>query len=271
MIYPIWFCIIGAFSDGQDYMRGNIYLWPRKITMHNFQALFYERQILDAFRVTVLKCVIGTVTSLLFTTIVAYGMTRPALKFKNFYIAFIMFTMFFSGGMIPYFVLIKNLKLYNRFLVYIIPTLFSVWNMIIIQSFLREIPASLIEAAKIDGYNEYAILFRIIIPLSTPVLSAIALFTVVGHWNSYFDSMLLTSSSSLQTIQYYLKKVITDPAMSNQMGREAAMQLPEAARRITPQTIKLAAMTVTAVPVMVIYPFMQKYFAKGMMIGSIKG
>jgi putative aldouronate transport system permease protein len=179
--------------------------------------------------------------------------------------------MFFSGGLIPYFVLIRDIKLYNTFWVYIIPSLFSVWNMIIIQSFIRELPQALTEAAKIDGYGEYAILFRIIIPLSGPVLAAIALFTVVGHWNSYFDSMMLTSSPALQTIQYYLKKVITDPSMSSGMGRQAAQQLPESAMRITPQTIKLAAMAVTALPVMAIYPFMQKHFVKGMMIGSIKG
>jgi putative aldouronate transport system permease protein len=271
MIYPMWFCVIGGLSDGQDYMRGGIYFWPRKITFSNVQALFFEPVILDAFRVTVLKCVIGTVTSLLFTTIVAYGMTRQYLKFKNFYIAFIMFTMFFSGGMIPYFVLIRDLHLYNNFLVYIIPGFFSVWNMIIIQSFLRELPMSLIEAAKIDGLGEYSILFKIVIPLSGPVLAAIALFTVVGHWNAYFDSMLYTSSPSLQTIQYYLKKVITDPSMSGSMGQQAAQQVPEAARRITPQTIKLAAMAVTAIPVIVVYPFLQKYFAKGVMIGSVKG
>jgi len=271
MIYPLWFCVVGAFSEGQDYMRGGVYLWPRKFTTMNVRSLFFEPVILDAFRVTVLKCVVGTVTSLLFTTIVAYGISRPALRFKNFYIAFIMFTMFFSGGLIPYFVLIRNLGLYNTFLVYVIPGLFSVWNMIIIQSFLRELPVSLIEAAKIDGYHEYGILFRIVIPLSTPVLAAIALFTVVGHWNSYFDSMLYTSAPGLQTIQYYLKKVITDPSMSTSMGTQAVQQLPDVARRVTPQTIKLAAMMVTALPVTVIYPFLQKYFVKGVMIGSVKG
>ncbi|MDR1905040.1 MAG: carbohydrate ABC transporter permease [Treponema sp.] len=271
MIYPIWYCFIGAVSEGQDYMRGGVYLWPRKFTLNNLQSLFFEPVILAAFRVTIFKCIIGTGTALLFTTIVAYGMTRPNLKFKKFYIAFIMFTMFFSGGMIPYFILIRNIRLYNTFWVYIIPTLFSVWNMIIIQSFIRELPAALLEAAKMDGYGEYSILFRIVIPLSTPVLAAITLFTVVGHWNSYFDSMMYTSSPALQTIQYYLKKVITDPSMTTSMGSSAVMQLPEIARRITPQTLKLAAMAVTALPVMLIYPFLQKYFVKGMMIGSVKG
>ncbi|MDR3170302.1 MAG: carbohydrate ABC transporter permease [Treponema sp.] len=271
MVYPLWFCIVGAFSEGQDYMRGGVYFWPRKISLLSIQSLFFESVIVDAFKVTVLKCVVGTVTSLLFTTIVAYGISRPNLKFKNFYIPFIMFTMFFSGGLIPYFILIKNIGLYNKFAVYVIPGFFSVWNMIIIQSFLRELPVSLLEAAKIDGYHEYGILFRIVIPLSTPVLAAIALFTVVNHWNSYFDSMLYTSSPALQTIQYYLKKVITDPSVSTNLGNQAAQQLPELVRRVTPQTIKLAAMMVTALPVTIIYPFLQRYFVKGVMIGSVKG
>jgi putative aldouronate transport system permease protein len=271
MLYPMWFCIIGAFSDGQDYMRGGVYFWPRRITFANIQALFFEPVILNAFKITVLKCVLGTLSSLLYTSIAAYGMTRPNLKFKKFYIAFIMFTMFFGGGMIPYFVLIKNLRLYNNFLVYIIPGLFSVWNMIIIQAFIRELPVSLIEAAKIDGCNEYSILFTVVMPLSAPVLAAVALFTVVGHWNSYFDSMLYTSSPSLQTIQYYLKKVITDPALSNNMGARSAQQIPESARKITPQTIKLAAMMVTSLPIIAVYPFLQKHFVKGVLIGSVKG
>lgn len=271
MVYPMWYSIIGGLSNGQEYMRGGVYLLPRDITLENFKALFYDNTIYSAFIVTFLKSTIGTITSLIFTTIVAYGITRPNLKFKNFYIPFIMFTMFFSGGLIPYFLLINNIKLYNTFWVYIIPTLFSVWNMIIIQSFLRELPESIYESARIDGAGEYRILFSIIMPLATPVLAAIALFTFVGHWNSYFDSMMYTSSDSLQTIQYYLKKVITDPSMANSMGTQAAQALPDSVNKITPKTIKLAAMTITALPVVVIYPFLQKYFAKGVTIGAVKG
>lgn len=271
MIYPLWFIIIGAFNEGQDYMRGGVYLWPRKFTLDNFKAVFFERAIVDAFMVTVLKCLIGTITSVFFTALVSYGITRPGLKLKKIYIPFIMFTMFFGGGLIPYFILIKDLKLYNTFWVYIIPGLFSVWNMIIMQSFFRELPDSLIESAKIDGAGEYKIFFHIILPLSKPVLAAIALFTVVGHWNSYFDSMMYTSSPQLQTIQLFLKKVITDASVSQSLGVQAAQVVPESAAKITPQTIKLAAMTVTALPIVAVYPFLQKYFVKGVMIGAVKG
>ena len=271
MAYPLWYIIIGAFNEGKDYMRGGVYLWPRVWSMDNFEAVFRDNSILGSFAVTIAKCIVGTVTSVLFTCLVSYGLCRPNLKFKKIYIPFIMFTMYFSGGLIPTFLLINNLGLYNSFWVYIIPTLFSVWNMIIIQSFIRELPEALIESAKIDGASEYRIFFQIIIPLSKPVIAAISLFTIIGHWNSYFDSMMYTSDVALQTIQLYLKKVITDPSVSASMGAQAARVVPEAAARITAQSVKLAAMTVTAVPVIAVYPFLQKYFVKGMTIGAVKG
>lgn len=183
----------------------------------------------------------------------------------------IMFTMFFGGGLIPYFLLMRDLGLYDTFWVYIIPSLFSVWNMIIIQSFMRDLPQALFESARIDGAREYRIFFQLVLPLSKPVLAAIALFTCVGHWNSYFDSMMYTASDSLQTIQLFLKKVITDPAFSNSVGGQAAANIPDQAYKITPRTVKLATMMVTAMPIVAIYPFLQKYFVKGIMIGAVKG
>lgn len=271
MIYPLWYCAVGSFSEGQDYIRGGVYFWPRKFTLANYTAIFYDNTIVNAFQVTVLKCVIGTVTSLLFTSIVSYGMIYPKLKFKNFYIAVIMFTMFFGGGLIPYFLLIQQIGLYDSFWVYIIPSLFSVWNMVIIQSFMRELPQALFESARIDGAREYRIFFQLVIPLSKPVLAAIALFTFVGHWNGYFDSMMYTSSQSLQTIQLFLKKVITDPAFSKSVGSQAAATIPDQAYKITPRTVKMATMIVTALPVVMVYPFLQKYFVQGIMIGAVKG
>ncbi|MEF9880591.1 MAG: carbohydrate ABC transporter permease, partial [Clostridia bacterium] len=148
---------------------------------------------------------------------------------------------------------------------------FSVWNMIIIQSFMRDLPQALFESARIDGAREYRIFFQIVIPLCQPVLAAIALFTFVGHWNAYFDSMMYTSSQNLQTIQLFLKKVITDPSFSTSVGASAAATMPDQAYKVTPHTIKLATMMVTALPVIAVYPFLQKYFVKGVTIGAVKG
>ncbi len=202
---------------------------------------------------------------------VAYAITRPKLRLKKLYIPFIMLTMFFSGGLIPYFILIVDLGLYDSFWVYVIPTMFSAYNMIIIQSFMRELPSELIESAKLDGASEYRIFFQMILPLSKPVLATIALFTVVTHWNSYFDSMMYTSSQELQTIQLFLKKVITDPSVSRGLGSAATIAIPDQAATLTPQVVKLATMVVTALPVVCIYPFLQRYFVKGVTVGAVKG
>ena len=271
MIYPLWYCVAGSLNEGMDYLRGGVFLWPRKWTLANYKAVFLDSAILNAFWVTIWKCLVGTVTSVLCTAMVAYAITRPKLRLKQLYIPFIMLTMFFSGGLIPYFILIVDLGLYDSFWVYVIPTMFSAYNMIIIQSFMRELPSELIESAKLDGASEYRIFFQMILPLSKPVLATIALFTVVTHWNSYFDSMMYTSSQELQTIQLFLKKVITDPSVSRGLGSAATIAIPDQAATLTPQVVKLATMVVTALPVVCIYPFLQRYFVKGVTVGAVKG
>ena len=271
MIYPLWYCVAGSLNEGMDYLRGGVFLWPRKWTFANYKAVFLDSAILNAFWVTIWKCLVGTVTSVLCTAMVAYAITRPKLRLKKLYIPFIMLTMFFSGGLIPYFILIVDLGLYDSFWVFIIPTMFSAYNMIIIQSFMRELPSELIESAKLDGASEYRIFFQMILPLSKPVLATIALFTVVTHWNSYFDSMMYTSSQELQTIQLFLKKVITDPSVSRGLGSAATIAIPDQAATLTPQVVKLATMVVTALPVVCIYPFLQRYFVKGVTVGAVKG
>lgn len=271
MLFPFWYCLAGSFNDGTDYLKGGIYFWPRQYTMANYVTVFRDRTIFHSFLVTVAKSLLGSVSSLLVTAMAAYAMLRPGLKWKGLYAPFMTFTMYFGGGLIPYFLVIKNLHLYDNFLVYIIPGLFSVWNMIIIRSFFSELPDSLLESAKIDGAGEYRIFFQIVLPLSKPVLATVLLFSLVGQWNSYFDSMMYTSSPGLQTIQLFLKKIITDPGAAGGLAASAAMAIPDAARRVTPQTIKLAAMVVTSVPIICVYPFLQKYFVKGMTIGAVKG
>ncbi len=271
MIFPFWYCIAGSLNDGTDYLRGGVYLWPREFVLSNYKAVFRDASIFNAFKITILKSIVGTATSLMVTALAAYAMTRPALKGKRFYAPFMTLTMYFGGGLIPYFIIIKDLHLYDSFWVYIIPGLFSVWNMIILRSFFAELPGELIEAAKLDGAGEYRIFFQIVLPLSKAVLATIVLFSLVGHWNSYFDSMMYTSSQELQTIQFFLKKMITDPGTASSLASSAAMAIPAEARKVTPQTIKLAAMVVTSLPIICVYPFLQKYFVKGTMVGSVKG
>jgi putative aldouronate transport system permease protein len=270
MLFPFWYALAGSLNDGQDYLGGGIYFWPRVFTLANYQAVLRDKTIFNSFMVTAAKSILGALSNALVTALAAYAMSRPRLKGKKFYGILMAVTMYFGGGLIPYFILIKNLHLYNTFWVYIIPGLFSVWNLIIFRSFFLDIPGSLIESAKIDGAMEYRIFFKIILPLSKAVLAAILLFSLVGHWNAYFDSMMYTSSIKLQTIQLFLKKIITDPGAAATMSGNMIREIPAQALKINPQTLKLAAMVVTALPILCVYPFLQKYFVKGVLIGSIK-
>jgi putative aldouronate transport system permease protein len=269
-LYPFWYTVVGSLNIGADYMRGGVNFWPRKFTLENYFVVLKNKQIASAFGVSIARTVIGTLSSVLFTAIFAYGFSRKNLMGKGVYATIALITMYFGGGLIPYFLLIKNLHLLDNFLVYIIPSLFSFWNVLIMQSFFKEIPESTMESARMDGAGEYKIFFKLIIPLSMPVLATITLFNGVGHWNSYFDSMLFTNKQSLQTIQVLLMKVIRnrDAAISTaQMSGIPTAQL----EKTVAVTLQLATMVVATVPILVLYPFLQRYFVSGMTIGSIKG
>lgn len=269
-LYPFWYSIIGSFNTGTDYARGGVYLWTRDFTLSNYKALFSDNALIKAFGVTISRTIIGTVTHVLFTSMFAYAFSRPNLKLKNAYATIGLMSMYLSGGLIPYFILLNSLGLYNSFLVYIIPALFSFWNVILFRSYFAELPDALIESAKIDGAGEYRIFFTMILPLSKPVMAAIALFTAVGHWNAYYDSMVYTLGSELQTVQLYILKLI--------QSTEAALLLANMSTSttagqgaVTTTTLQLAAMVAASLPIIVIYPFVQKFFIKGMLIGSVKG
>jgi putative aldouronate transport system permease protein len=267
-IYPIWYVIVNSFNDGMDAMRGGIYWWPREFTLENYQAVFANPGILTSFGVTIGKTVIGTLTHVFFTAMVAYAISRRDLYFRNVYMVIGIITMFFSGGLIPYFLLIRDLGLFDNFLVYIIPTMFNFFHLIIFVSFFRELPTSLEEAAKMDGANDVMIFIKVIIPLSLPVIATIALFQGVYQWNDYFAGVIFVNNPELQPIQTYLYKVVAESS-SNQMMMNAPGGITT--KTVTSQSIKLATMVVTTLPIVLVYPFLQKYFVKGMLIGSVKG
>ncbi|SDS03209.1 putative aldouronate transport system permease protein [Paenibacillaceae bacterium GAS479] len=268
---PFWFTIVGSFNSGLDYLRGGVYFWPREFTIANYSAVLSDETIYQAFFVTGFRTIVGTFIHVLFTALIAYGLSRPYLVGRNVYMIIIMITMFFSGGLIPTYLLYKELGLLNNMLVYIIPNMFSVWDLIIIMSFMRTIPDAILESARMDGASEYRIFFGFILSLSKPVLAAITLFNGVYHWNSYFDSMMFTSSDSLQTVQLFLMRMVTSADFANGVSKAALANIPTQALKVSPETMKLAMMMVVSIPIIVIYPFLQKYFVKGIMIGSIKG
>lgn len=264
-IYPIWYVVVNSFNDAKDAMSGGIYWWPRVFSTSSYARVFAESGLLQSFKVTIFKTVIGTVVSVLFTSMVAYALSKQNLIGRNIYMAIGTITMFFGGGLIPTFILYKQLGLYDNFLVFIIPAMFSFYNMLIFVSFFRGLPPSLEESARIDGAGDFTVFFKIVLPLSKPVLATIALFNGVYQWNDYFAGVMYTQSKNLEPIQTYLYRIIAT-AQSSQMA--SAAQTVSATTTST--SIKLATMVITTVPIMCVYPFLQKYFVKGMMIGAVK-
>ncbi len=273
-VYPFYYCLVISFNEGIDASTGGIFLWPRRFTLENYEMVFSNEQLMSGFLVSVLRTVTGTILSLLFTGLFAYGLAYKNLMFKKTYIGIMIFAMYFSGGLIPYYVLLKNLRLLNTFWVYIIPALLSPFNAIIMMSFFREIPDSIEESVKIDGANDLVTFFRIIVPISTPVFATIALFNGVGHWNSWFDTAFFTTDRKLRTLSFLLKEIINRANLTSMLGpgmSDAERSATYAARSYTAETIRMATMMVVVIPIICIYPFLQRYFVKGIMIGSIKG
>lgn len=263
-IFPIIYVIAGSFSQGADYAKGGIYLLPRVFTFENYKLVLSDPAFYRSYLVTIARTVIGTLTGLVFTSAVAYAMSRNNLKGKKFFYWANIVTMFFGGGLVPYFLIIQAMGLYDTFWVYIIPSLYSVYNMIVISSFFRGISSEIHEAAEIDGAGELYIWWKIYMPLSKPVLATVALWLAVGHWNSYFDTMLYTSSEELQTLQHFLLKAISTSTMTEGLP-ETMMQ------SVSAMTVSLAAIILSIIPVLFAFPFVRKNFQSGIMIGSLKG
>ena len=268
-IYPFWYVVIGSLSDGADYMRGGVYLWPRLLSWQNYQVTLVDSRLWIGFRVTIARTFICTITHILFTAMVAYAMSRRALPFRTAIYWINMFTMFFGGGLIPFYILLKQLKLINTFWVYVVPGLYSVYNMIVCSNYFHSIPEELHESATIDGASEFRIFSTLYLPLSTPVLATIALWVGVGHWNAFFDSMVYTTSRELQTLQLYLYKMIKTSefvSTADMGGLPSDIQT-----NITATTVRYATIVVSTIPILCLYPFLQKFLTKGIMLGSLKG
>mgnify|MGYP001623747330 CR=1 FL=1 len=262
--YLLWYVIIGAFSNGQMYASGGVFLIPKGFTFANFEVIFQDSEFWTSFRNTVFRTAVGIVAELLFTALVAYAMTSKHLRCKKAYYWIFIFTMFFSGGIVPMYLLFRILGLYDTFWVYILPSIFSVYNMIIISNFYKGIPESLYEAAELDGAGELRIWALIYMPLSKPVLATVALWIAVDHWNSYMGTMLYTQAGEWTiTLQYYLKQLINEAS-----GVSSGSEYSDL---VTAKTISYAGIIVALIPIMCVYPFIQKHFTKGIMVGSLKG
>jgi putative aldouronate transport system permease protein len=271
VLYPFLWCIIISFNEGRDTQLGGIYLWPRAFTFENYRFVFSNPSIIVAARNSVARTLLGTVLAVAVTSMFAYTISKSDLVFRKAYMVLGLVTMYFNGGLIPYVLVIRGVGLYNNFLVYILPNLFTMFNAIIFLAYFRTIPSSLEESAKMDGANEFTIFVRILAPVAKPVFATIALFNGVAQWNSWFDTMLFARSEQLETLSHIMTKMITAQRFIDEVMAERSLGVGTTSVNMTTTSLMMATMVVTAFPIIVTYPFLQKYFAKGILIGSLKG
>jgi putative aldouronate transport system permease protein len=267
-LYPFLNVLAISLNDSTDTVRGGIRIWPREFTFQNYTAIFRYPGLLKGFENSVLRTVLGSIIGVLSASMVAFVLSRRDFQARKPMSMLFALTLYFSGGLIPVYMLIRNLHLINSFWVYLIPGLLGVWNVFVIRSYIDGLPYALQESAKLDGANDFTIYWRIILPLCQPVLATVALFIAVGHWNSWFDTYLYNGSNEqLTTLQFELMKVIQSTETGNEAHNANAAQSMAA---VSPESIKMAITIIVTVPILLVYPFLQKYFVKGMTLGAVK-
>lgn len=266
-LFPLYYVIVMSLTPIAEVLRnGGFVIWPNEITLDAYKFVFSSDRIPKALWITIQVTVIGTFCNLLITTFLAYPLSKKFLPGRNIVLMGIVFTMLFSGGLIPLYMVVKATGLLNTIWALIIPGLVSSFNMLIMKTYFENLPGEIEEAAKVDGCGDVQTLFRIVLPLSMPIMATLGLFYGVSHWNAYFGGIMYLTDKDLMPIQVVLRNMIVSPSVSSELNVSAieVQQLP-------PETIKMATVVVATIPILLIYPFLQKYFVKGMLLGSVKG
>lgn len=266
-LYPMLYVFCLSLTNNNIVPTSEIWFIPKAVTLDNYRAVFINSDLSKAFSVSVMRTLIGTVMSTFLNAFAAYGLSKKYLIGRKTFFTIILITMFFGGGLIPWYITLKKIGLVNSFWGLIIPNLYAGFNIIVIKTFYSTIPESLEESAKLDGANDFLVFFKIILPLSLPVMFTIALFIAVYHWNDWFSGDLLIMDSSKIPLQTLLVRII----FQSQAIKLSMMQARFTYSPPSSESVKMAAIIISTVPILTIYPFMQKYFVKGMMLGSIKG
>ncbi len=262
-----------ALNKSKDTMLGGITFYPRAFTWDNFDIIIKDPGIWSGFKITLARVITGTFVSLLLDYSAAYVLLRKNLKFKRGIILFLTIPMFIGGGLISEFIIYAKLGVYNTFLVYILPTSFSFYNMVVMRTYLQGIPESLMESARLDGAGEFTVLFKIMLPLSMPIIATVALWLAVAHWNNWTDTLYFIKDKSLYTMQYYLQLAIKEADTLQKIIADAiatGRPLGDINSDISGESLQAAQMIVTTLPILMVYPFVQKYFMSGVMLGSVK-
>lgn len=267
MLYPLVYTLSISLSSAAEASRSGLHLYPKEVSMTAYRMVFSNMTFYRAYLMTILRTVAGTFLALIVSSMFAYGIAQRELPFRKFFTLFLMLTMIFTGGTIPTYLVIKGVNLLDNPLVYILPNLIGAYNVVILKNYFESVPQSLYESGRIDGAGEFTILVKIILPISKPVLATVGLWVAVFHWNQWLDSMLYTSDETLQVLQLYLQKIIKQNQASLISGGLANPNLDE----FNGETVKSATIMVSILPILAVYPFIQKYFTKGIMLGSVKG
>lgn len=267
MLYPFWHVFMLSFSSMEASLRGGVFLYPKGFNLDTYASVFKNPMIYSGFATTLMVTVAGTVLGTLVTAMTAYPLSKSRLKGGKVIMFLVMFTMIFNAGMIPNYMLIKNIGLYDTRWALILPGLVSAYNCIIMKSFFMSIPESLEESARIDGANDARIFFSIIIPLSKATIATIALFMAVGYWNDFMSTVLYIQATDKWSLQAVLRNMLTN----TQQAMQAAGVNVLAATNTNAETIKAGSIVIATLPILIVYPFVQKYFVKGVMIGGVKG
>ena len=269
VLYPVVYVVASSFSSPQAVNQGRVVLWPVEPSLVGYRAVFAHRYILPAYRNTVFYTVAGTMINLFFTVTCAYPLSRKDFPMRGFFMGVFLFTMFFSGGLIPSFILITRLGFYNTVWAMLIPGAMSMFNMILVRTyFMNSVSPELLEASQIDGCSDAKYFFSVLLPLSKPVIAVITLYYAVGHWNAYFSAMIYLQDKNLYPLQLILREILvaSQISMSDMNDLESV-----AARQGLADLLKYALIVASSAPIMFLYPFIQRYFIKGIMIGAVKG
>lgn len=265
-LYPFLYVLAESFSGEKYIMKGMVTFFPRGFTTETYRVVMKEKDFWIEYKNTILYTVLGTAISVFLTGILAYALSKKRLKGRNFFLAFTLFTMFFSGGIIPNYVVVKALGMRNTIWAVVIPGAISTYNMIIMKTFFEGLPKELEEAASVDGLGTYGIMVRIMLPLSKPILATMTLFYAVGLWNSWFGPFMYLDNKKLFPVTLYIRNIIAGANSTAENSGSNTEALAQVAA-----TIKAASIILTVLPILCVYPFVQKYFVTGVMIGSVKG
>ncbi|MGC5771287.1 carbohydrate ABC transporter permease [Paenibacillus pabuli] len=267
---PFWNILVLSLNSAEDTVRGGVYLWPRDLTLDSYKQILKDSEILSGLWVTVKRTLIGAPLSVLVITMLAYPLSRRNLIGRKGWNLYFIFTMYFSGGLIPFYMVLKALNMIDTFSVFILPSLMNVFYMIIVRTFMEQLPHEIEESARVDGANDLTIFFRIVMPLTTPVLATVGLFQAIGHWNAWFDSYAFTYSSDLKTLQAVLVKILNQFQTGGMISQTQMLANSAKRNAVSSDTIRMAATMVATLPIVMVYPFLQKYFVKGMTLGAVK-